>query len=636
MRLLRFPQEICVIPVHFLQGRLRLWRLFLVLAATTTSSVCANRVRIAGLREISSDPAQQCNGPACRSADIPLREMQFYTSAANRLKKQQQQSAASARPTRIRTSLMQLRPLHKTEIPRPENSKFVHGGIPGGEVRQSPVRGQLEAEGGHFPALRRPNRPGQEADLDAFFDPERNVPGAGGSLNSIRSNILQLSQLSQNDPPRPSRPEPTGIRDERPPTYDEQDIEYVYEDDSSSGFGDFGEESPTRSPPPPRARPIPAHISSPGPQLFDLPPMTDIVDESLMNNLMKDAMLQAVIENTASNFHGNGGGGGEVNSHNSRPSDIGNSDNRFTFQPEAFQTYDVEDEDLDPPPPPRFPQSRPPQTPPRQRPQFHHTSYDTSEDDGSGPNDDFANSGGPIRWQYNDMPDRPLDGEEHSIQQLLDEIKKKPLGSIDPNQKVPSTFLSNRPYFITEGTGAHSDQPDIEVQQPVKNVDDPKVSEMLTQDPSSSSSGFDHLFTSSKNGGSSNKGSSSSSGRPMVLKDFGSGGGPAAASPSCPSTCMCVCPSSSSQKNPWDRYGSPGQQTSDRKKDDKDGEDTRRVSVDLSLYPCARTAAYQLDIGLRLCRMDGGGNAKKREKREERARSRSGGDAAGGDYFQPS
>ena len=51
---------------------------------------------------------------------------------------------------------------------------------------------------------------------------------------------------------------------------------------------------------------------------------------------------------------------------------------------------------------------------------------------------------------------------------------------------------------------------------------------------------------------------------------------------SCPAHCACACP------NPM--------------KDIMDINETKRVDLDLTLLPCARTAAYQLDLALRLCK----------------------------------
>ena len=51
---------------------------------------------------------------------------------------------------------------------------------------------------------------------------------------------------------------------------------------------------------------------------------------------------------------------------------------------------------------------------------------------------------------------------------------------------------------------------------------------------------------------------------------------------SCPSHCMCTCP----------------QITNFSSNDDL----TKKVDLDISLLPCARTAVYQLDLAIKLCR----------------------------------
>ena len=51
---------------------------------------------------------------------------------------------------------------------------------------------------------------------------------------------------------------------------------------------------------------------------------------------------------------------------------------------------------------------------------------------------------------------------------------------------------------------------------------------------------------------------------------------------SCPSHCMCTCP----------------QITNFNSNDDL----TKKVDLDISLLPCARTAVYQLDLAIKLCR----------------------------------
>ena len=48
----------------------------------------------------------------------------------------------------------------------------------------------------------------------------------------------------------------------------------------------------------------------------------------------------------------------------------------------------------------------------------------------------------------------------------------------------------------------------------------------------------------------------------------------------CPAHCACACPM----------------------KETFDVNETKRVDLDLTLLPCARTAAYQLDLALRLCK----------------------------------
>ena len=49
----------------------------------------------------------------------------------------------------------------------------------------------------------------------------------------------------------------------------------------------------------------------------------------------------------------------------------------------------------------------------------------------------------------------------------------------------------------------------------------------------------------------------------------------------CPAHCACACPT----MNEIMETG-----------------ETKRVNLDLTLLPCARTAAYQLDLALRLCK----------------------------------
>ena len=52
---------------------------------------------------------------------------------------------------------------------------------------------------------------------------------------------------------------------------------------------------------------------------------------------------------------------------------------------------------------------------------------------------------------------------------------------------------------------------------------------------------------------------------------------------SCPSHCMCTCPQITNFNSNNDDL-------------------TKKVDLDISLLPCARTAVYQLDLAIKLCR----------------------------------
>ncbi|XP_059078475.1 uncharacterized protein LOC131876945 [Tigriopus californicus] len=90
---------------------------------------------------------------------------------------------------------------------------------------------------------------------------------------------------------------------------------------------------------------------------------------------------------------------------------------------------------------------------------------------------------------------------------------------------------------------------------------------------------------------------SSSSNQPQSLEDRITNRDPPLESNSCPSQCMCVCPGNveppQKQTSLWNQAPEPVLQASDP---------TAKINLGISMYPCSRSAAYQLNLALKLCR----------------------------------
>jgi hypothetical protein len=88
---------------------------------------------------------------------------------------------------------------------------------------------------------------------------------------------------------------------------------------------------------------------------------------------------------------------------------------------------------------------------------------------------------------------------------------------------------------------------------------------------------------------------------------------PAASMMTCPSTCTCSCPATNIPLADQDQNPTQPDKTGSDKNvqmasivleqvDPNDSGSNKKVNLDISLVPCARTATYQLNLALKLCR----------------------------------